>query len=1054
MRACDEKRFISPNNYKQFGIDDDKLEQAKNQKICDACWLSKNRKLGRNTCSTPGCSTSQRQIGRLYKPPLASFNQERGCEILESLGLDKNSRICKKCYHKVLGKGKQHRLPHGELIQEATATHQVQNEATKSDKENTAQTINCTSTRTGRPKVAYTEASEATKRRIKAEAKSAVNELFRKCQDISQGCGQHVLNEIADKTPLRKIQNKNSEATKMDRMLKDLRTSYDKENQVSSDKIRLLSTVATHFSNKELKSAFPCSDYEITKARHHAKFVGAGVTPETTYVKRYRIPVEDIAFVVDFLHHPDNATRSSHRMASCEGKKSSWLSELFQEKSQPVMWLRDSKNHLYAKYKAECEATGRRPISETKFREGLNAGNFKEMLQMVGLCNICDEIGARNWEFLEKVINELITDISKTNSEEATSNSTSSQSDDDDDDSENEVDRSKVQMVDISSEEIEYSQLNPLPYDSPVLLIQVGIAEKVVDYATNKDNSMNDFLTRAKVLKGHLLSKFITELESESNCPFHCMSWLLDESGSCEYSSECSVCIERFHLFDDINATILSTQLSNDRKAYYVKSIHKVQENLQAYIGHLVRGKYQRMRFMKEIEQLQPGETIAVSDYMMKLLLQKFREPQRDWYAKKGVSVHGTMFFYKSSDSGQIEVEIHDVFSNGDCVQNWFFTASAFEATFSNFSAKHKDITKLYIWSDNGPHYHNTSLVLWLMRFSELCPIRILRYSFFEAQKGKTSLDSHFATFKFVLKGWMKQGNDILKSEDIVNGTLDHLKGTHVYEIYIDREKEPKSATTLNGISRFGCFTYVWEDGKCIAIDAREQTNNCKGQRFLKKRLFKLWNAYLMSASVSTGVKSDFIVDNYEGVEIRFLKTARKEDNSKTLESDNCSSSCKIETEGRCPNCGKNFLRHRWLQRHMGLCSIKQNKIIRVRKTAEELRKSLVVTEALGGAIKMRKLDSNYVNTLQASLSTDTRCFYKMILKGSARKQASKTSIRFTPAQKEIMEFCFNEGESDKRKRFTALKCQKLMQEKLCEELVLTEKQIKSYWSAYKRKKT
>ena len=75
------------------------------------------------------------------------------------------------------------------------------------------------------------------------------------------------------------------------------------------------------------------------------------------------------------------------------------------------------------------------------------------------------------------------------------------------------------------------------------------------------------------------------------------------------------------------------------------------------------------------------------------------------------------------------------------------------------------------------------------MRFSELCPIRILRYSFFEAQKGKTLFDSHFATFKFVLKGWMKQGNDILKSEDIVNGTLDHLKETHVYKIYIDREK-------------------------------------------------------------------------------------------------------------------------------------------------------------------------------------------------------------------------------------------------------------------------
>jgi hypothetical protein len=76
------------------------------------------------------------------------------------------------------------------------------------------------------------------------------------------------------------------------------------------------------------------------------------------------------------------------------------------------------------------------------------------------------------------------------------------------------------------------------------------------------------------------------------------------------------------------------------------------------------------------------------------------------------------------------------------------------------------------------------------MRFSELFRIRIVRYSFFEAQKGKTSLDSHFATFKFVLKSWMKQGNYILKSNNIVNGTADHLKGTHVYEINLTLERD------------------------------------------------------------------------------------------------------------------------------------------------------------------------------------------------------------------------------------------------------------------------
>jgi hypothetical protein len=68
-------------------------------------------------------------------------------------------------------------------------------------------------------------------------------------------------------------------------------------------------TIANYFSNKELKKAFPCTDYEITEARRHASFIGAGVTPPNEpRVTRYRIPIEDLAFVVNFLHHPDQTT--------------------------------------------------------------------------------------------------------------------------------------------------------------------------------------------------------------------------------------------------------------------------------------------------------------------------------------------------------------------------------------------------------------------------------------------------------------------------------------------------------------------------------------------------------------------------------------------------------------------------------------------------------------------------------------------------------------------------------------------------------------------------
>ena len=55
----------------------------------------------------------------------------------------------------------------------------------------------------------------------------------------------------------------------------------------------------------------------------------------------------------------------------------------------------------------------------------------------------------------------------------------------------------------------------------------------------------------------------------------------------------------------------------------------------------------------------------------------------------------------------------------------------------------------------------------------------------------------------------MKKGNDLLDSADIVDGTRENLKGTHVYEIHINRSIEPASAKTLDGITSFSHFTFT-----------------------------------------------------------------------------------------------------------------------------------------------------------------------------------------------------------------------------------------------------
>ena len=116
-----------------------------------------------------------------------------------------------------------------------------------------------------------------------------------------------------------------------------------------------------------------------------------------------------------------------------------------------------------------------------------------------------------------------------------------------------------------------------------------------------------------------------------------------------------------------------------------------------------MRGKYQ-------INIFPPGQAVTVADYMMKLLLQKCFEPQKDWFAKRGVRLHGSMFLFKKEENGELFTEFHDLYTESDDKQNWYFSASCLEESIKNFKKLHPEMSTIALWTDNGAHYKNTSL--------------------------------------------------------------------------------------------------------------------------------------------------------------------------------------------------------------------------------------------------------------------------------------------------------------------------------------------------------
>ena len=409
------------------------------------------------------------------------------------------------------------------------------------------------------------------------------------------------------------------------------------------------------------------------------------------------------------------------------------------------------------------------------------------------------------------------------------------------------------------------------------------------------------------------------------------MTLMLSEHPSCgtpeEHRKSCDMCIEQFQIFDDLKNEMDNCE-SIDDKERHIKKIEQYQQNLQTYIFHLVRGKYQRKKFEEDINSITDRSCVVVADYMMKLLFQKLFEPQKDWFGKKGVSLHGTMFLFKSE--GKLMTEFHDLYCEDDDKQNWFFSASCLEESLKNFKSLHPGIDSAKLWTDNGPHYKNTSFAFWLPKLKEATRIKIMDFRNFEPQTGKTKLDSHYATLKFSLKQFRHEGNDVVSGEDIEKGTFKRLRGTHLYGVHIDRNEEPESAKTLKGISEYSDVHYSYNESE------EYEKINCSFQIGLELHkeinsgtISKHWNERSKNVSL-TGVKSNF--DIHRELQVAELpQKQRKEKEEKQSKSNekHKSSPGRVNIDvnlPKCPDCGKIFLREQNLTLHENSKACWQNK--------------------------------------------------------------------------------------------------------------------------------
>uniref|UniRef100_A0AC34FWI5 C2H2-type domain-containing protein n=1 Tax=Panagrolaimus sp. ES5 TaxID=591445 RepID=A0AC34FWI5_9BILA len=330
--------------------------------------------------------------------------------------------------------------------------------------------------------------------------------------------------------------------------------------------------------------------------------------------------------------------------------------------------------------------------------------------------------------------------------------------------------------------------------------------------------------------KNYLKTDYRMNVKINSSCPDHCIVYSLSDptnSNFCaidcneltenghQHQSKCDRCsilpnaiskiVEKIDLIlsENENDATIQEQLS-DFKEMIAKNEKAIEEQKQ----HYLRSVYSDTVRSDIIDNLKEGEAFVTMDYIMKFIPTKNLQTQRDWYAQKGNSWHCSHIFARIG---------------GKIVQHSIIHILGFEKQDARVvtTIVRDLLTRLKSWNihtvsfraDNASCYHNTELLVNLFFMAGTIKINVKRFSFSEAQNGKSSADTEAARLKRIIRNWIDSGHNVETIFDMFNalqsGTIPLCALTVVVAKVVGKNFEAKN--TLTGISKISDVTFDYE---------------------------------------------------------------------------------------------------------------------------------------------------------------------------------------------------------------------------------------------------
>jgi hypothetical protein len=126
-------------------------------------------------------------------------------------------------------------------------------------------------------------------------------------------------------------------------------------------------------------------------------------------------------------------------------------------------------------------------------------------------------------------------------------------------------------------------------------------------------------------------------------------------------------------------------------------------EDVEAYMKHQIRDAQQKMAKIMAFEQLDEETGFWLKDFCQKILPAKFRESQKDYFGKKGMTLHVDVFFFHENGQMKKKVYFTAVYR---CQQSLVDVLCLADVVLTKVRNDFPCLKNLYAKSDNASSYH------------------------------------------------------------------------------------------------------------------------------------------------------------------------------------------------------------------------------------------------------------------------------------------------------------------------------------------------------------